>query len=74
MAISFQDKIHLLYKRHIKISIEWGGVPDMFSSMSELDEDLAVVLLFGLKSTMTKKDFDNHIINIVQQQYERDIK
>lgn len=74
MAIQFQDKVHLLYERHIKICVEWGGVPDMFSSMSDLDEDLAVALLFGLKNQTTKKDFDSLITNVVQQQHDRDNK
>ncbi len=69
---SFQDKVHILYDRHLRVSIEWGGVPDMFSSMSDLDEDLAVLLLFGLKSQMSKKGFNELITNIVQQQHERD--
>lgn len=68
--MKFQDKVHRLYKRHLKIIIEWGGVEEMFMNFSDLDEDLAVKLLFGIKRDNV--DFDNLITEVVKEQHDRE--
>jgi len=72
MALNLQDKVNILYDRRIKLSIEWGGVINVFSSMSDIDEDLAVVLLLGFKTEMSKVEFEKLISDVVQRQYERE--
>ena len=52
-----KEKIELLYKRHIKIVIEWGGVENMFSSCSDMSVDGATKLLKALNGK------DKNVIN-----------
>lgn len=72
MKINIQDKTRILYSRYIKIVIEWGGVKDMFSNMSDLDEDLAVKLLLGFKKEMSSENFNKLISEVVTEQNDRE--
>jgi hypothetical protein len=64
-----KDKIELLYKRHIKIVIEWGGVKNMFSSCSDMSVEGATKLLKALNGK-DKKIIQKKITKIVFEENE----
>ena len=62
--MDFQEKIKRLYERHIKIVVEWGGV-EYATTCSDLDEDLALKLLLGVKKDMSRDSFENLMDEVV---------
>lgn len=67
--MNLQDKIRFLYGRHIKLTVEWGG-NEYAASCSDLDEDLAVKLLLGVKKEVG--DFPSLVDEVISEQYERE--
>lgn len=55
-----KDKVDLLYDRHIKILIEWGGIPGMCENVSTMSREGATELLDLLRSN--DKDKINKVL------------
>lgn len=72
--MDFQDKVHRIYERHLKLIVEWGGVDNIFTNCSDIDEDLAIKLFLAVNKDMSKETFDEVINEIVNEQNERESK
>jgi ketol-acid reductoisomerase len=65
-----KEIIKLLYSKHITLTIDWGGVPGMFINSSTMSEEGAVKLLDTITGSMSKKEIENELKNIIDIEHE----
>lgn len=66
-----KEKAKLLYKRHIKITIEWGGVDGLFANCSDMSIT-GVEELLGILRLSDGKKIDEKITNLISKEYARE--
>lgn len=64
------DKAKILQDRHIKIIIEWGGVKDIFTSMSAMSLP-GVVSFLDIISLDDEKEINDGLTHLIQNEDEQ---
>lgn len=65
-----KEKVKLLYDRHLKFIIEWGGVSDMFTNCSDMTINGMTELLEILQLN-DKNEINNRLNILIEKENEQ---
>ena len=65
-----KEKAQLLYDRHIKVIIEWGGT-DFFTNCSDMSIDGVEKLLDIMENRFDDENINNEITNLIKEENEK---
>ena len=65
--MTIEDKAKILYDRHVKVIIEWGGT-DLFTNCSDMSIEGMIKLFMLIKKENNIKNFNKILTEIVAEE------